>query len=157
MSEILNLAEAFRQKSEKQAESIGQEVANEYKQHAEIIRQCLKESVSTLQDDITESHRHLKGQILKGWMWLVLSGLMLLMLAMSGLFVTGEIVTRNIQTIAEQNRTLKQLSDVQGLRAWREGDRLTLELPKGWQALPMTTSTEGKPLIFLGTKKALEK
>lgn len=90
-------------------------------------------------------------------MWLVLSGLMLLMLAMSGLFVTGEIVTRNMQTIAEQNRTLKQLSDVQGLRAWREGDRLTLELPKGWQSLPMTTSKEGKPLIFLGTKKALEK
>lgn len=179
MSEILNLAEAFRQKSEKQAESIGQEVANEYKQHAEIIRQCLEESVSTLQGDIAgimqslksdltqqaeslrgglqDSNQRLRRSALSGWLWLTLTMVLLFAASAGALLLSGNWIAENARTLAEQKAQSAELLAPKGLRVWRDGDRVALELPKGWESQPPVKSKNGTLMIFLGTPKALEK
>lgn len=179
MSEILHLAEAFRQKSEKQAESIGQEVANEYKQHAEIIRQCLEESVSTLQGDIAgimqslksdlaqqadslreglqDSNQRLKRSALSGWLWLTLTMVLLFAASAGALLLSGSWIAENARTLAEQKAQSAELLAPKGLRVWRDGDRVALELPKGWESQPPVKSKNGSQMIFLGTPKALEK
>lgn len=179
MSEILHLAEAFRQKSEKQAESIGQEVANEYKQHAEIIRQCLEESVSTLQGDLAgimqslksdvtqqaeslreglqDSNQRLKRSALSGWLWLTLTMALLFAASAGALFLSGSWIAENARTLAEQKAQSAELLAPKGLRVWRDGDRVALELPKGWESQPPVKSKNGTVMIFLGTPKALEK
>lgn len=179
MSEILHLAEAFRQKSAKQAASIGQEVATEYKQHAEIIRQCLEESVSTLQGDIAgimqslksdltqqaeslreglqDSNRRLKRSALSGWLWLTLTMVLLLAASAGALLLSGNWIAENARTLAEQKAQSAELLAPKGLRVWRDGDRVALELPKGWESQPPVKSKNGTLMIFLGTPKALEK
>lgn len=157
MSEILNLAEAFRQKSEKQAASIGQEVQNEYKKHAQIINQCLSESRTTLEADILESHKRLKSQILSGWLWFFLT-IMLLLAAITGvLFFSGEWIADNIKTLKEQAKAEQTLTAPAGLKVWRDGDKLTILAPKGWVAGESWTSKTGHTVLTIGTKKALEK
>lgn len=159
MSDILDLAQTFRAKSEKQAASISQSAAREYEQHAAAIRKCLNESVITLQADIQESHKRLRSQILSGWLWMAGSVLLLLALSSGVLFLSGMWITNNIETIAQQRATLQTLSEVEGLQVWRDkdGDRLTLLLPKKWEGMaPFKDSKTGQTVIAVGTKKALE-
>lgn len=179
MSEILRLAETFQKRSETLATDTEKTLKDEFNKHAKTLTECLTTEASETQDaiagimqslksDLTEqaeslreglqdSNLRLKRSALSGWLWLTLTMALLFAASAGALFLSGSWIAENARTLAEQKAQSAELLAPKGLRVWRDGDRVALELPKGWESQPPVKSKNGTVMIFLGTPKALEK
>jgi hypothetical protein len=114
MSDLSSLAKAFKQNSTQQANAISESVQNEFRQHEKRLQQALEQSASTTEAAILAQNRRLSRLVLKGWIWLLLTILLIGLMSGGLMWWTGQRITANLAMIDQQNHTLDELSSKGG-------------------------------------------
>lgn len=136
MSDLSSLAKAFEQNSKQQANDISESVKSAFEQHEKVLLKALNESASTTATAIRDQHRNLSMLVLKGWMWLGLSLLLVFSASAGALFWTGQKVADNLAQIEQQRQTLAQIeARTWGLRLQEGTNGRFIVLPDGVKAV----------------------
>ncbi|MGL5336612.1 MAG: MbeB family mobilization protein [Enterovibrio sp.] len=109
MSKILNLAQDFEKKSKQQAYDTEQRLKSEFERHEKFIEQALRSSEQKIKDDISVQNQRMSALVLKSWLWIVLTIVLVLAACMGVIWWQGEIILANQQEINRQNATIERL------------------------------------------------
>lgn len=132
MSEILDLARSFEQKSKQQARNTEQVLQTEFERHERFISEALSASEKTISAAISAHNQRLSALALKGWLWIALSLFLVLSASAGALWWTGERIAANLTEIERQGRTLEQLeAHTFGVQLIEDKSGRFIVLPKG--------------------------
>jgi sensor c-di-GMP phosphodiesterase-like protein len=132
MSEILDLARSFEQKSKQQARNTEQVLQTEFERHERFISEALNSSEQTISAAISAHNQRLSALALKGWLWIALSLFLVLSASAGVLWWTGERIAANLTEIERQGRTLEQLeAHTFGVQLIEDKSGRFIVLPKG--------------------------
>ena len=109
MSKIFDLAQSFEEKSKQQVNDIETRLASVFETHETFISDALKSNETKISDAISAQNRRLRALLLKTWLWMGLSLIAILTASYGVIWLQGEMITQNWQTISEQKDTLQQL------------------------------------------------
>ncbi|MDG2733367.1 MbeB family mobilization protein, partial [Vibrio parahaemolyticus] len=108
MSKILDLAQDFEKKSKQQALDTEQHLKSEFERHETFIEQALRSSEQKIKDDISVQNQRMSALVLKSWLWIVLTIVLVLAACMGVIWWQGEIILANQQEINRQNATIER-------------------------------------------------
>lgn len=114
MSEISRLAQAFESNSKSEAKRIEESVNNAFSEHEKALKQALKDAEKRTSDAIHAQNRRLRQIALKGWLWMLLSLVMIGSASAGMLAWTGTQISSNVAEIQRQRSTLAQLTSQGG-------------------------------------------
>ncbi|MDX1266191.1 MAG: MbeB family mobilization protein [Oceanisphaera sp.] len=147
MSEILNLAKSFQQKSKQQAESIEQTLQDDFKRHENAIKEALKSSTTTIENAISGQSHRAQRLVLKTWLGCGIAVASILLLAQGLIWYQGVQIADNWQTISQQRQQLATLE--------KNGSKITLADCGGRLCIPAakdgkgwTRSSDQRPLFI---------
>ncbi|WP_431306224.1 MbeB family mobilization protein [Vibrio splendidus] len=109
MSKILSLAQDFEKKSKQQAHDTEQRLKSEFEKHERFIEQALRSSEQKIKGDIRAQNQRMSALVLKSWLWIVLSVVLVLVACSSMIWWQGMTIAQNQQEISRQQSTLKEL------------------------------------------------
>ena len=109
MSEILDLARSFEQKSKQQARNTEQVLQTEFERHERFISEALSASEKTISAAISAHNQRLSALALKGWLWIALSLFLVLSASAGALWWTGERIAANLT--AEHEGLLHRMAE----------------------------------------------
>lgn len=109
MSKIFDLAQSFEEKSKQQVSDTETRLATALKTHETFISDALDTSETIISGAINAQNRRIRALLLKTWLWMGLSLIAILTASYGVIWLQGEMITQNWQTISEQKDTLQQL------------------------------------------------
>ncbi|MGL5728917.1 MAG: MbeB family mobilization protein [Plesiomonas sp.] len=109
MSKIFDLAQSFEEKSKQQVSDIETRLASVFETHETFISDALKSNETKISAAISAQNRRLRALLLKTWLWIGLSLIAVLIAAYGVIWLQGEMIAKNWQTISQQKETLQQL------------------------------------------------
>ncbi|WP_047706690.1 MbeB family mobilization protein (plasmid) [Edwardsiella tarda] len=109
MSKIFDLAQSFEEKSKQQVNDTEKRLATALETHETFISTALGTSETIISDAINAQNRRIRALLLKTWLWMGLSLIAILTASYGVIWLQGEMITQNWQTISEQKDTLQQL------------------------------------------------
>lgn len=109
MSKIFDLAQSFEEKSKQQANDTETRLATALETHETFISTALETSETIISDAINAQNRRIRALLLKTWLWMGLSLIAILTASYGVIWLQGEMITQNWQTISQQKDTLQQL------------------------------------------------
>ena len=147
MSKISDLATDFKKKSNQQVLDTEQNLKSAFKQHEKIIESALSESEQKIKSGINGLNRRMSFLVLKTWLWLVLTIVMLLGAIQGVLWWQGSQIKDNWNVISKQNETIRQLKAKGGnIKLSQCEDRLCIpvaENGEGW-----TRKSDQRPMFI---------
>ncbi|MEZ8340355.1 MULTISPECIES: MbeB family mobilization protein [Vibrio] len=114
MSKILSLAQDFEKKSKQQAHDTEQRLKSEFERHETFIEQALRSSEQKIKGDIRAQNQRMSALVLKSWLWIVLSVVLVLVACSSVIWWQGIIIAQNQIEISNQQSALKVLESKGG-------------------------------------------
>ncbi|MEZ9932008.1 MbeB family mobilization protein, partial [Vibrio sp. 10N.261.49.C12] len=114
MSKILSLAQDFEKKSKQQAHDTEQRLKSEFERHETFIEQALRSSEQKIKGDIRAQNQRMSALVLKSWLWIVLSVVLVLIACSSVIWWQGIIIAQNQIEISNQQSALKVLESKGG-------------------------------------------
>ncbi|MFL7013723.1 MbeB family mobilization protein [Enterovibrio norvegicus] len=114
MSKILSLAQDFEKKSKQQAHDTEQRLKSEFERHETFIEQALRSSEQKIKGDIRDQNQRLSALVLKSWLWIVLSAVLVLVACSSVIWWQGKTILENQLEISQQSKTLEDLKSKGG-------------------------------------------
>lgn len=109
MSKIFDLAQSFEEKSKQQVNDTEKRLATALETHETFISTALETSETIISDAINAQNRRIRALLLKTWLWMGLSLIAILTASYGVIWLQGEMITQNWQTISQQKDTLQQL------------------------------------------------
>lgn len=109
MSKIFDLAQSFEEKSKQQVNDTEKRLATALKTHETFISTALETSETIISGAINAQNRRIRALLLKTWLWMGLSLIAILTASYGVIWLQGEMITQNWQTISQQKDTLQQL------------------------------------------------
>lgn len=109
MSKIFDLAQSFEEKSKQQVNDTEERLTTALGTHATFISDALKANERIISGAINAQNRRIRALLLKTWLWMGLSLIAILTASYGVIWLQGEMITQNWQTISEQKDTLQQL------------------------------------------------
>lgn len=133
MSKILDLAKDFERKSKQQASDTEQSLKSEFERHERSISEALRSSEQKIKDDISAQNAIFRRLVLKSWLWVTVSVILVLSASWGVIFYQGTLIAENWQKISEQKDVLKQIE----AKTWGlelvDGDKgRFIVIPKGY-------------------------
>ncbi|NAZ55703.1 MobB protein [Vibrio toranzoniae] len=114
MSKILSLAQDFEKKSKQQAHDTELRLKSEFERHERSIEQALRSSEQKIKGDIRDQNQRLSALVLKSWLWIVLSAVLVLVACSSVIWWQGNTILENQLEISQQSKTLEDLKSKGG-------------------------------------------
>ena len=109
MSKIFDLAQSFEEKSKQQVNDTEKRLATALETHETFISTALETSETIISGAINAQNRRIRSLLLKTWLWMGLSLIAILTASYGVIWLQGEMITQNWQTISQQKDTLQQL------------------------------------------------
>ncbi|MGI4646349.1 MbeB family mobilization protein, partial [Klebsiella pneumoniae] len=109
MSKIFDLAQSFEEKSKQQVNDTEKRLATALETHETFISTALETSETIISGAINAQNRRIRALLLKTWLWMGLSLIAILTASYGVIWLQGEMITQNWQTISQQKDTLQQL------------------------------------------------
>lgn len=109
MSKIFDLAQSFEEKSKQQVNDTEKRLATALETHETFISDALDKSETIISGAINAQNRRIRALLLKTWLWMGLSLIAILTASYGVIWLQGEMITQNWQTISQQKDTLQQL------------------------------------------------
>ncbi|WP_419639179.1 MbeB family mobilization protein, partial [Vibrio anguillarum] len=132
MSKILSLAQDFEKKSKQQAHDTEQRLKSEFERHETFIEQALRSSEQKIKGDIRAQNQRMSALVLKSWLWIVLSVVLVLVACSSVIWWQGMIITQNQQEISRQQASLEKLNaKTWGIRLFQDNEGRYIVIPEG--------------------------
>jgi len=156
MSNLLNSAKAFSEKSNVHLGDTENMLKHAFSEHEKSVSEALNSSERTIRSAIADHgqslnllldtyQRNALRLVLKTWIGVILSLLLLFAVSWSALWYTGQLISQNIAEIRAQNATLSKLEAKTWGIEFQDGAKgRFLVLPKGTTADAGWTSGEGK-------------
>lgn len=153
MSEILDLARNFEERSKQQATATEQRVANAYAQHEQNLLSALLLSEETLSAAINARETSLnallsateantRALVVSSWKWLLGTILTVLLASTGALLVTGKVVAENLRLIEQQKVTMANMQGL-GVEFIRDKNGQFIVLPMGMKPVMGWTFNNG--------------
>ena len=114
MSKILDLAKTFEENSKQQASDIETSVNNAFKRHEKVILGVLQSSDQRLGAAIDAQSRKWAWLVLKGWLYTLIGGVLMLGISWGVLWYQGALIAENWAEISHQKATLDRLASKGG-------------------------------------------
>ncbi|WP_352054497.1 MbeB family mobilization protein [Escherichia coli] len=109
MSKIFDLAQSFEEKSKQQVSDIETRLASVFERHETSISDALKSNETKISGAINAQNRRIRALLLKTWLWVGLSLIAVLTASYGVIWLQGEIIAKNWQTISQQKETIQHL------------------------------------------------
>ncbi|HHX0203339.1 TPA: MbeB family mobilization protein [Escherichia coli] len=109
MSKIFDLAQSFEEKSKQQVNDTEERLTTALGRHATFISDALEANEKIISGAINAQNRRIRALLLKTWLWMGLSLIAILTASYGVIWLQGEMITQNWQTISQQKDTLQQL------------------------------------------------
>ncbi|MGL5769827.1 MAG: MbeB family mobilization protein, partial [Plesiomonas shigelloides] len=104
-----DLAQSFEEKSKQQVNDTEKRLATALETHETFISTALETSETIISGAINAQNRRIRALLLKTWLWMGLSLIAILTASYGVIWLQGEMITQNWQTISQQKDTLQQL------------------------------------------------
>ncbi|MEZ8196966.1 MbeB family mobilization protein [Vibrio cortegadensis] len=114
MSNLSNLAADFEKKSKLQAHDTEKGLKIEFERHEKFIEQALRSSELKIKGDILAQNQRMSVLVLKSWLWIVLSVVLVLVACSSVIWWQGKTIVENQLEISQQSKTLEELKSKGG-------------------------------------------
>lgn len=118
MSEILNLAKGFEEKSRQLAGDTARNLQSEFERHEQFISEALKSSEQKISVAINDRNQRLSRLVLRSWSWLLLTVITVTIACWGVIWYQGHQISDNWKMIAEQKRAIAQMRDQGGNLIW---------------------------------------
>ena len=109
MRKSFDLAQSFEEKSKQQVNDTEKRLATALETHETFISTALETSETIISGAINAQNRRIRALLLKTWLWMGLSLIAILTASYGVIWLQGEMITQNWQTISQQKDTLQQL------------------------------------------------
>ena len=115
MKNISELANSLQENTNQQAKSTKEIVANELTDLNNFIKNCVRKSKKTINDDIHDQNRQMKKLLWTSWRNAALTVICILLLAQGLIWYQGKMIKDRWSEIANQNKKIEQLKDLGGI------------------------------------------
>lgn len=156
MSEILNLAQAFEEKSKQQAQDTEQSVKREFERLETSISADLKSSSQTIGSAIQEQNARLtgllRGTVTSALLWIVICGLFLIGILGGIIWFQAQIIASRLSDMDGYSQQLASLKEQTGagvtiLRNDQQRNGYLMVLPTKAHGVETYTSTAGNTVV----------
>jgi len=156
MSEILNLAKGFEEKSKQQAKDTEQSVKREFAKLETSISEDLKSSAQSISNAIHEQNSRLtaltRHSVTTAITWVLLSGLLLIGILSGIIWYQGTVITSRLDEMDSYSQQLESLKAQSGAgvaiyKDDRQKNTYLVVLPKTAHGTETYTSTAGNTVM----------